>query len=201
MLDVVKTGVRSVVACAVLGLSANASASTVDLAGDFTAVELISFELLNGLGLSVGPTGLATVDNSGSNPIFTFPVTGGTLDTVTGAALIEHDGSGLSITDGADTLTLENFFIDTDAGEMYGDVGINGTDAGNALLFTLSGSNTLLLSQPAADVLNDLFDTKLKKREKFGRATIKLTPVPVPAALPLLLSAIVGLGFLSRRRG
>jgi hypothetical protein len=105
--------------------------------------------LLGKLGVDVGTTGPAYPSGSG----IAFPVVGRTGD-----AVIQHVG-GLSFTAGETTVTIENFWIDTneDAGIVTGNV----DDIGRVPLFTL-GANTpagvsLLLTDVAADYLNDAF--------------------------------------------
>ena len=82
-----------------------------------------------------------------------FDITGGTIDTATGAALIEHDGSGLSLTDQLGTqVLLENFLIDSVAELLFGDVlvlddmGGEIANLGNVALFEIDDCSDVALS-------------------------------------------------------
>jgi len=115
-----KTGLSlaALAAVASLGMSQAASAHSlgVEIIGNVTSVELTSFDALTGLGLSVSTLGTAKIDAGGEFPIAAFAITGGTLDPNTGFALIEHDGSGLGLSDGSSDVNLENFLINTVTG-------------------------------------------------------------------------------------
>lgn len=70
---------------------------------------------------------------------------------------------------------------------------ISGTDTGmvnyaNSLLASLSGWN-----------VKDLYDLTFYKSGSY-QDYVSVSPVPVPAALPLLMSGLVGLGFMRRRK-
>jgi PEP-CTERM motif len=86
-------------------------------------------------GFQLGLLGSATLVSAA--PITgQFPITGGNLDASL-AGTIEHEGSGLSISNGADIVTLSNFIIDTTAGLVFGDVTLAGLDyASDAPLFS-----------------------------------------------------------------
>jgi hypothetical protein len=104
------------------------------LTGKQTAVTLDpSFlEGITGLGLTPATLGGATLD--AATGVVAFPITGGNVEYydpngtvqpyVTG--LINHDGSGLSLSAGATTVMLEDFEVDPDESVLYGKVTVNG---------------------------------------------------------------------------
>ena len=97
------------------------------------------------------PLGTATLDSTRTPPAITFPVTGGTSTTTgsTTAATINHQGSGVAITNHSNYLFLTNFVIDSQKAVMSGDTqtldvfGRNYGSAGSATdLFTLQPTGT-----------------------------------------------------------
>lgn len=139
---------------------------------------------LQSLGLTPGTVGTATL----SNGALDFPITGGSVvywSPKSGykpyvQGMIEHDGSGLSLTAGGTTVQLTNFTINPGSSKLYGDVIVNGqTAATQAYLFNLWGGSlkplqvsgdqailegtTVHVSSTAADLLNKTFKTDAVK--------------------------------------
>ena len=89
--------------------------------------------------------------------------------------VIDHEGSGLSLTAGKTEVELTDFVIDPGTSELTGTVSVNGKEAAtDAVLFDLDGSTleplktnsdgtatlegtTVELSDDAASLLNDTF--------------------------------------------
>ena len=95
-------------AAAVSALSVPASATAV-VGGD-TRVAFSS--LISGL--EAGLLGSATLVGGTPGLTVNFNITGGDLDPAL-AGTIRHDGSGVSLSNGTNTLALTNFVIDTTA--------------------------------------------------------------------------------------
>lgn len=149
------------------------------------------------LGLNVTPIGSATLDGATA----TFPITGGTLNTNTSLALIEHDGSGLTLDDGTSFLDLENFLINTGTPGITGDATLDGGFVGNVPLFELGAGLEVLLTAAAADVLDATFlgDTNaLVGGEEIGNA---VTSPVVPEPSTLLLTSMAAMSLCMRTRG
>jgi hypothetical protein len=152
------------------------------LFGGNTAVALDSNFLaaLKSLGVTPGVLGTATLTNGS----VAFPITGGSVVYWSPSGkyrpyvqgIIQHDGSGLSLTAGATVVDLTNFTINPGNSKLYGDVAVNGTVAATqAYLFDLhgqtlkplqvDGNNAVLagtevhVSPDAAAVLNKVFKT------------------------------------------
>lgn len=184
-----------------LGLASAAQAATLALGGNQTTVEVTAD--LAGLGLSGAPFGTATVDATGANPVFAFAITGGTLDTVTGNALIAHEGSGVTLAalaDPAVSATVGNFLIDTAGATVFGDV-IGG--AADIALFTFGTVDDagveLLIAGDLAGALTAVFGAADLTGARFGIAVPDVAPVPLPGALPLLASALIAAGLVRGR--
>lgn len=181
-------------------------AHAVAITGIETTVELTAAGLLVSNGIAVQPVGTGSL----AGVTATFPITGGTLNG--SDALIEHDGSGLSLSKGNDHLLLLNFLIDTAAAKVFGDAvvidDVGGVPSAAALndipLFDLaaatSGGIPLLLSGTAAGALVSLFGLPDLTGAQIGLANPSVSAVPVPAAWWLMGSACAALG-LRRRRG
>ena len=139
---------------------------------------------LTSLGLTPGVTGTATLTDGAVH----FPITGGSVvywspkgsyrPYVQG--IIQHDGSGLSLTAGATVVTLENFTVNPGNSMLYGDVAVNGAVAatqeplfnlhgGTLKALQLDGNNAILtgttvhVSSTAAGLLNKVFSTDAVK--------------------------------------
>ena len=152
------------------------------LFGGNTAVALDSNFLaaLKSLGVTPGVLGTATLTNGS----VAFPITGGSVVYWSPSGkyrpyvqgIIEHNGSGLSLTAGSTVVDLTNFTINPGNSKLYGDVTVNGTVAATqAYLFDLhgqtlkplqvDGNNAILtgttvhISPDAAGVLNKVFNT------------------------------------------
>jgi hypothetical protein len=157
------------------------------LTGEQTAVTLdpAFVEGITALMLTPGTVGDATLD--ATTGVAAFPITGGNVEYydpngsvqpyVTG--LINHDGSGLSLTSAGGTeVTLTDFEVDPDESILYGTVTVDGeVFAERADLFILDGSTlnplaegtepgtavlegtTVSLTATAADALNMVFET------------------------------------------
>jgi hypothetical protein len=167
--------------------SAEPAAQIDQLSGEQTAVVLdpAFLEGITGLGLTPGMIGSGTLD--GDTGTVAFPITGGNVtyfDPASGVdpyvqGLIEHEGSGLSLT-GADgtVVALENFEVDPEESLLYGKVSVDGeVFAERADIFFLDGSTlnplrpgdepdtavlqgtTVSLTETAADALNTVFGT------------------------------------------
>jgi hypothetical protein len=198
--------IAAVCAAAFLSLAALPSAAaTVALAGKETKVEVTAN--LGGLGLSGAPFGTATADVSGEFPVFAFPITNGTIDTVTGNALFAHDGSGVTLSAGSISATVGNFLIQTETGTVFGDLidAVTGDSAASGLALFSFGTSTarsgieLLISSTLAGALTSVFGAPDLTGAQFGFATPDLVPVPVPAAGVLLLGGLGLLGGLRAR--
>lgn len=201
--------VKSVLAIAALLLAAPTTAAAAPVIGGATVVNVTAD--LNGLGLSAAPLNDAFVNGNG---FFEFPVTGGDLIGLAGA--IEHDNSGVSLTDGSTVLELENFVIDTVNQEILGDVTLNSVFVANAALFsfdvsTLASTDALfdlanptlelLFTATAASVLFDNFGASGLENAVFGlAATAPTTAVPIPAAFVLFAAGAGAIGWIGRRR-
>jgi hypothetical protein len=146
--------------------------TTVALNEDFLAA-LESLKVAPGV---VGDAQLKGADVS-------FPITGGDVKYYDPASdvrpfvqgIIEHDGSGLSLTAGKTTVELTDFVIDPGTSVLTGTVTANGEEAAtDAPLFDLDGSTleplisnedgsatltgtTVLLTEDAAGLLNETF--------------------------------------------
>jgi hypothetical protein len=164
---------------ALIAVPANAAA----IVGGTTKVTLTAAPTLTNAGISVAPTGTATVmvDSMG-NPVVTFPITGGSVSDG-GNALIEHNGSGLLFTSGSNSLALADFLINTASGTISGSATANGTLLGTVPLFSLGAGNTLALTQPASNAFNTVFGVNLPAGTVVGTASVNpvLGAVPEPA--------------------
>lgn len=145
---------------------------------------LAQFTILTGEGTAValdqgGIVGGATLAEGS----ISFPIAGGNLTYFEPGSVypyvvggIKHEGSGLSLTAGATTVELVNFFVDPGTSMLYGDALVNGTAAAtDAYLFHLDGSTlnpletsgsqavlqgtTVEMSADAAALLNQTFNT------------------------------------------
>lgn len=148
--------------------------------GTTTVVPAASFvSALTSLGVTPGLTGTATKTSEG----FAFPITGGNATIYKKGAVtpyvqgvIDHDGSGLTLTAGSTVVTLENFVVNPgNNSSLTGSVLVNGQQAfpAGTKLFDLDGSTlktptisdgyatlsgtTIYVSQAAAGALNKVF--------------------------------------------
>jgi hypothetical protein len=171
-------------------------ASVPEVLGGNTAVKLDSgfTDALTALKLTPGVSGNAKLEDGSVS----FPITAGSVTYWSPdgnyrpyvQGLLNHDDSGLTLTAGSTTVTLENFVVNPGSSKLYGDVLVNGKVAvANAYLFELwggslkplqlEGDNAILtgttvhVSQDAADLLNKTFGTDAVKRGLLvGTATI-----------------------------
>ncbi|MEQ8234695.1 MAG: PEP-CTERM sorting domain-containing protein [Gammaproteobacteria bacterium] len=199
------TPLKHLRACALaLLLAAPLGASAAAITGNTTSVELTAADALASLGVAVQPVGTASLEAVG--PTALFPITGGSVDDGSGALLVEHEGSGLSLGVGTDNILLLNFLIDSAAATIFGDVvvvdDVAGSLTASALndvdLFSLDSSLNVFLTATAAGALNGLFGTALPAGLKIGEASLDVAVVPLPPAVLLLGSAVAGMAALRR---
>ena len=151
------------------------------LTGKDTAVALDSgfVEALGSLKLTPAPVGSAEISKAG---IASFPITGGNVTYYTPGTespyvqgMIDHDGSGLSLTGGGKTVELTDFAVDPGKSVLTGKVSVDGAVAAeSAPLFFLDGrtlkpletndngtavleGTTVKLKAEAAELLNTTF--------------------------------------------
>ena len=119
-----------------------------NLTGVDTAVTLDTgfVDALTKLKVTPGPVGDAEISKDG---VASFPITGGNVTYYDPASpvrpyvqgVIDHEGSGLSLTAGKTEVELTDFVIDPGTSELTGTVSVNGKEAAtDALLFDLDGS-------------------------------------------------------------
>lgn len=182
------------------------AATAATIVGGGTDVTVTAAPALTGLGLSISPFGTASISTLGPVPVATFLITGGTIDTGTGAALVRHDGSGLNFTAGSNSLSVGNFVIDTAAARVTANATANGTSLGNVQLFTIGTGNSLSLTAAAAGAFTNVFGAPNLTGTTFGTADINAvvapTTVPEPASWAMLIAGfgIVGGALRSRRQ-
>jgi hypothetical protein len=155
-------------------------------------------------GAGIVPSPLAPASASGAT--FSFPITGGETDTLT----ITHSG-GLRLEAGAAFLEAANFTINGAGGTVSADVASSAfAPASQVEIFGLAAVD---LSGPiTADlVINDTLNTALGATfaggadlgltdTVFGSASTSPAPVPLPAAMPLMLAGLGVFGALRLRR-
>ena len=151
------------------------------LTGKDTAVTLDSgfVKALGTLKLTPAPVGSAEISKAG---VASFPITGGNVTYYTPGTespyvqgMINHAGSGLSLTGGGKTVELTDFDVDPGKSVLTGKVTVDGEVAAeDAPLFFLDGrtlkpletgandtaileGTTVKLKQEAADLLNQTF--------------------------------------------
>jgi hypothetical protein len=151
------------------------------LSGKDTSVTLDAgfVEALGALKLTPAPLGSARISKAG---VASFPITGGNVTYYKPGSIspyvqgmIDHDGSGLSLTGGGKTVELTDFEVDPGKSVLTGKVTVDGEVAAeSAPLFFLDGrtlkpletndngtavleGTTVKLKQEAADLLNQTF--------------------------------------------
>jgi hypothetical protein len=151
------------------------------LTGKDTAVTLDAgfVKALGTLKLTPAPVGSADISKAG---VASFPITGGNVTYYTPGTespyvqgMIDHDGSGLSLTGGGKKVELTDFEVDPGKSVLTGKVSVDGKVAAeSAPLFFLDGrtlkplesgsdgtavleGTTVKLKQEAADLLNQTF--------------------------------------------
>ncbi len=183
-----------------------AQAAPVALVGNETTVTVTA--PLGALGLSGAAFGTASVSLVDGLPAFSFPITGGTIDAATGGALIEHNGSGVTLTGAGATATVGNFLIDTLGTTVFGDLidAATGTSVASGLALFGFGTETarpgvqLLITSTLAGALSGTFGAPDLTGAEFGYAVPDIAAVPVPAAGLLLLGGLGMMGVLRARR-
>ena len=172
-------------------------AEVPSVTGEDTAVALDAgfVTALEDLGLTPGTVGDATLEEGS----LAFPITAGNVTYYEPGSvspfvqgMLEHEGSGFSLTAGDTTVELTDFVVDPGTSELTGTVSANGEVAAeSAPLFFLDGSTleplqaegdtavltgtTVKLKAEAAALLNETFGTDaLEEGLEIGTATITL---------------------------
>ncbi len=166
--------------------------------GKTTAVALDAgfVQGLTSLNLTPGVIGGAKLENGS----LIFPITGGNVTVYPPGSrdpyvqgILNHEGSGISLTGGTTTVELTNFDVDPGKSMLFGDVAANGQSVvQDAPLFFLDGrtlqdprtegddaileGTTVSLTGAAADLLNKTFKTDaLTEFFKVGVAKITVS--------------------------
>lgn len=197
---------RNILAAAALVLGTAAPAAAATIIGGGTAVTLTAAPALTGLGLSFAPFGSASLSNDPSGlPVVTFLITGGTI-TDDDEALIEHNGSGLRFSAGADVLDIGDFLIDSEAGAIFGFARANGTLLGTVALFTFDDDALVLeLSAQAAAAFTSVFGAPDLTGLEIGFADPNIVvggvaPIPEPQVWAMMVGGFLLVGGAARRR-
>lgn len=180
-----------------VGMAATAQATPIT--GGTTQLTLTSAPLLAMLGASISPLGTATL--SGSPPVATFTITGGSTSAT--GDIIQHKGSGLEISAMNPTTIVDtrNYVVNTAKAVISAAVSINGSPATNFALFTLGSAGLsdvpFTLTQAAATALNNAFGIDaLNTSIEIGTLTtspnVGVGLVPEPAT-----ATVVGVGLLA----
>jgi hypothetical protein len=179
-----------------------ATAQATPITGGTTHLTLTAASTFAMLGATISPLGTAKL-SSGTNPVATFPITGGS--TSPSGDIIQHMGSGLEISAASPTTVVDtrNYLIDTAKAVIDADVSINGGSATNFGLFTLSSKNLsndpFTLTPAAVNALNKAFginalNTSLQIGTLTSSPTVKAGPVPAPEPGT---ATVVGVGLLA----
>jgi len=169
-------------------------------------------------GLEAGLTGTASLVGGEGGLTVNFGITGGDLDGSL-AGTIRHDGSGITLSNGINTLGLGNFVIDTTSGFLLGDASLNGTGLGTALqlfsfdLGTVSVAQltdlgnpllSLFITSTASGALTAAFGLADTTGVVLGAAATApqlAAAVPEPESWALLVVGFGIVGAIMRRRG
>lgn len=184
-----------------------ARAATVPVIGGTTTIFLISEPFLNALpvgGVQINPLGAAMKSGAPISEL-TFPITGGSLDTVTGDLILEHVGSGVQFTDAtSNEVNVNDPVIDTGAGVvtaiLTGDFG--GPIGPVAATVFEIGPASILTTTPEIDSTDFLggLDPVVPDGFAFGvLGEPDVALIPLPPTWVLFAGAIVLLGALGRR--
>lgn len=194
-------------------LAAPTVAHAATIVGGETRVEVTAD--LAALGLTPGIIGSATI--AAASPLTVgFPITGGSLDGSL-AGFILHEGSGVSLTAGGNSLALTNFIIDTVSERILGDASLNGVSLATDLaLFSFDLSSVtlaqltnldaptlgLFITADAAGALTTVFGAPDLTGAQFGLAATSpiLSAVPEPSNWALLIVGFGLVGAFARRR-
>ena len=173
--------------------------ATAILAENTTDVTLTSGALLGSLGFSVTPTGTAELVTGSNPPEVMFPITGGAA--MGGYLMIEHNGSGLALSNGTTTVDIGNFLVDTK--DLVVDSYVGAPAAPTVPIFNIVPNSPLelTLTSGAATALNTAFDTTdFTAGLEIG--TVVTNPVLAPEAPTwvMLAGGFAALGFAASRR-
>lgn len=194
------------VAALVMAMPFKASAVEIAPVGttDVT-VDTAVVDFLLGNGILPSPIAPATA----AIPTFMFPITGGETGTLT----ITHSG-GVRLDNGTSFVEVSDFVIEgglgTVSGTVFGSDPFYATPISDADLFELDDVDlagpitaTLLFTDTLNEALGRTFlgdpDGLSFTGTMFGTASTSPTPVPVPAALPLLAGGVALLAVVRRR--
>ncbi len=143
------------------------------LSGKDTAVTLDGgfVKALGTLKLTPAPVGTAQISKAG---VASFPITGGNVTYYTPGTespyvqgMIDHDGSGLSLTGGGKKVELTNFKIDPGKSVLTGTVTVDGKVAAqSAPLFFLDGRTLKPLETDASNNTAILAGTTVKLKDE-----------------------------------
>jgi hypothetical protein len=161
-----------------------ASAPAAELGGKtLLSPEPATFETLAGAGVTVSPTGEASVGRSG----IAFPIIGGRFNANQVAGKVEHKG-GLTFAGNGTSLTVENFVVKVGAKNVIraevaggGHVRLADLDLDEAKIKQRGGklviSNVdVLLAGKAAAALSAVFGLPDLRGADLGTATVKARP-------------------------
>lgn len=194
---------------AVLAFGIAGSAQAVPLVGGDTRV-LVGQAFVPLVGGVTGSASVFSVDPLIAN----FPVTGGALDGSL-AGTIRHDGSGITLTNGTNTVGAGNFVIDTVAQLVFGDVTLNGDLIASGLglfrfdLATVTVEQLTDLANPvlglfitadAAGALTAAFGVPDLTGVQFGAAATAPQAIPELATWAMMIAGFGLVGVAARRR-
>jgi hypothetical protein len=194
---------RRIFTTAVLAFAAvtlPAHAAVITFYSGSTSVDLNAGTVTTLTGAGITPSAIAPGTLVGLTA--TFPVVGGTLDTDTNDAVLDHTG-GLRFASASSTLDVLNFLITanlaTSTGVVTGDVNLNGTALSDVPLFNIGPGLQLTLTSQAAGAFDTAFGVAGLTGAVVGVAEPSPSAVPEPGSILLAASAVV-IGFTRLRR-